>query len=115
MIFAAIASLTLWYAMALCFFFNIDEGNVVLMTMLILSPINNDVSSSGTPNILSLYLASMTNSTATLAATNSEPYVDVSTVFCLLVYQISGVLFTHRRIPVTDLHVTLSLAWSAST
>src|SRR5688572_5811271 len=106
MIFAAIASLTLWYAMALCLFFNMEEGKVVLITTLMLSPTSNEVSSKGTPNTLSLYLASSTNFTATLAATYSEPKVEVSTVFCLLVYQIKGVLFTHIRIPVTDLQVT---------
>ena len=101
--------------MALCFFFNMDEGRVVFKITLMLSPISNEVSSRGTPNILSLYLISMIISVAILAATNSEPYVDVSTVFCLLVYQMTGVLLTYSRIPVTDLHVTLSLAWSAST
>ena len=46
MILAAIASLALWYAMALCFFFNIEDGKVVFKIMLMLSPINREVSSS---------------------------------------------------------------------
>ncbi len=29
---AAIASLTLWYAMALCFFFKVDDGMLALIT-----------------------------------------------------------------------------------
>ena len=56
----------------------------------------------------------MTNSVAILAATSSDPYVDVSTVFCLLQIHKIGVLFNNISIPVTDLLVTTSCAWSAS-
>ena len=39
------------------------------------------------------------------AATNSEPYVAVSTVACFLEYQSTGVLLTKWRHPVRDLPV----------
>ena len=43
------------------------------------------------------------------------PNVLVSTVFCLLLYQMIGAQFKNMSIPVCDLHVTLSPAWSEST
>ena len=48
---------------------------------------------------------SMICSVAVLAATNSEPYVAVSTVACFLEYQSTGVLLTKWRHPVKDLPV----------
>ena len=51
------------------------------------------------------YLISMICSVAVLAATNSEPYVAVSTVACFLEYQSTGVLLTKWRHPVKDLPV----------
>src|SRR5687767_4238648 len=92
---AAIFSLTLWYAITLCFFFDIEDGIVVFNTTLILSPIIKDVFSCAIPSILSLYLTSTTISVPILAATNSHPYDDDSTVFCHFVYQMSGVLLTN--------------------
>src|SRR5687768_14363331 len=62
----------------------------------------------GTPNILSIYLISTILSTPILAATNSDPYVAVSTPFCFLLNQSIGVLFNNISNPVTDLPVTLS-------
>ena len=44
-------------------------------------------------------------SVAVLEATNSEPYVAVSTVACFLEYQSTGVLLTKWRHPVKDLPV----------
>ena len=41
----------------------------------------------GTPRYIRVYLRSTIRSTAILAATNSDPYVAVSTVACLLEYQ----------------------------
>ena len=49
-------------------------------------------------------------SMAILAATNSDPYVEVSTVFCLLEYHLAGVKLTISKIPVTVLLVTKSQA-----
>jgi hypothetical protein len=46
--------------------------------------------SSGIPNILNLYLRDSINSIAILIATNSDPKVDVSTVFCALENQMMG-------------------------
>ena len=48
----------------------------------------------GAPRYLKVYLMSMICSVAVLAATNSEPYVAVSTVACFLEYQSTGVLLT---------------------
>ena len=48
---------------------------------------------------------SMICSVGVFAATNSEPYVAVSTVACFLKYQSMGVLLTKWRHPVNDLPV----------
>jgi hypothetical protein len=53
----------------------------------------------GTPNILNLYLRLSINSTAMRAATNSEPNVDVSTVFWHFEYQMMGALLQKIIIP----------------
>ena len=45
----------------------------------------------GTPKYLNVSLRSIICSVAVLAATNSEPYVAVSTVACFLEYQSVGV------------------------
>ncbi len=83
---AATASLTLWYARALCLSFRVLLGEIVLTTMLWLSPYMMVGAWIATPSILSWNLSSMLSSVATLAATNSDPEVKVSTVFCLLLY-----------------------------
>ena len=49
-------------------------------------------------------------SVAVLAATNSEPYVAVSTVACLFENQSVGVVLTKCNTAMTDFHVTMS--WS---
>ena len=62
----------------------------------------------GTPNILHLYLNDAISSTAFFVAVNSDPNVDVSTQFCLLLCHIMGALFTNMRIRVINLLVVLS-------
>ena len=59
----------------------------------------------GAPRYLKVCLMSMICSVAVLAATNSEPYVAVSTLACFLEYQSTGVLLTKWRHPVKDLPV----------
>ena len=59
----------------------------------------------GAPRYLKVCLMPMICSVAVLAATNSEPYVAVSTVACYLEYQSTGVLLTKWRHPVKDLPV----------
>ena len=54
-----------------------------LVTTDLLSPNMNVFIMMGTPRYLSVFLRSMICSVAVLAATNSEPYVAVSTVACL--------------------------------
>ena len=56
----------------------------------------------GTPRYLKVYLRSMICSVAVLAATNSEPYVAVSTVACFLEYQSVGVWLQKWRHAVRD-------------
>jgi hypothetical protein len=55
------------------------------------------------------------DSTQIRAATNSDPYVAVSTVACFLEYQSIGVMLARWRIPVTYLPVTTSCIRFAST
>ena len=56
----------------------------------------------GAPKNLRVYLKSMICSVAVLAATNSEPYVAVSTVACFLEYQSVGVWLQKWRHAVRD-------------
>ena len=56
----------------------------------------------GTPRYLSVFLRSIICSVAVLAATNSEPYVVVSTVACLFENQSVGVVLTKYNTAVTD-------------
>jgi hypothetical protein len=56
--------------------------------------------SRGMPNICNLYHKASISSTAILIATNSEPKVEVSTVFFALENQIMGAQFKNIRIPV---------------
>ena len=78
----------------------------MLSTTLMLSHRTWLAPSIGIPIILSLYLNSVISSIAILSATNSAPYVDVSTMFYLFEHHLIGVLMTSNRIPVTDLLVT---------
>ena len=85
------ASLTLWNAKMLCLLLKVECGSVALVTTDLLSPNIYDLYLMGTPRYLSVYLISMICSVAVLAATNSDPYVVVSTVACFLEYQSVGV------------------------
>ena len=53
-------------------------------------------------------------SVAVLAATNSEPYVAVTTVSCLFENQSAGVVLTKCNTAVTDFPVTMSWSGLAS-
>ena len=107
---AAIASHILLYTQDRCFFFKEEEGMVVLSTTDMLSPINRDGPLMGTPNILNLYLISMTASSATRVAIILAPYVNVLTVACLFEPRYMTVLLIIIFQPLTDLLVNLSLA-----
>ena len=63
----------------------------------LLSPNKKDLAQMGAPRCLKVCLMSMICSVAVLAATDSEPYVAVSTVACFLEYQSTGVLLTKWR------------------
>ena len=54
----------------------------------------------GTPIIRNLYCKLIIFSTVILNATNSEPNVDISTVFCRFENQEMGAMFTKIKIPV---------------
>ena len=114
-IFAATASRIRWYAIALCFFFNVDDGRETLRTTLLLSHSIVVGPTIGTPNILNLYRMSIIASVATLPAANSAPCVEDSTVGCRLLIHLIGVEFRKMTTPVVDRRVIKSVAWSAST
>ena len=67
----------------------------------------------GTPRCLSVFLRSAICSVAVLAATNSEPYVAVTTVACLFKTQSVGVVLTKCNTAVTNFPVTI--LWSTLT
>jgi len=71
--------------------------------------------STGTPNILSLYLNTSINSTAILAAIYSGPNLEVSIIFCHFENQRIGALLQKLMIPLCKQRVTTLPAWSAST
>ena len=79
---------------------------MVLRTTDMLSPSIHEDSSRVNPSILILWHHSTSKSVAIPAATSSEPWVEVSTVFCYLDIQVMGVLFIRRTMPVTDFQVT---------
>ena len=54
-------------------------------------------------------------STAILVTTSSDPYVDASTIVCLLQMDQMGVLLLYTNTPVTDLLVMRSCGQSVST
>ena len=54
-------------------------------------------------------------SIAVFNAQNSEPNVDVSMLFCFLLYHRIGDLLKQMRTPVRERRVSISHAWSAST
>jgi hypothetical protein len=97
------------------FFFRGDSGAVVFFTTPSLSQKAAVDSSKGMPIILSLYRRPSIMSTAIRNATNSEPNVDDSTVFCLLECHKIGALFTKMITRVWDCRVNRHPAWSEST
>ena len=99
----------------MCFFFNVESGCDAFLKTASLSQKTFVGPSKGTPNILNLYRNDSICSTAVFIAMNSLPKVLVSTVFSLLLYQMIGTRFRNINIPVCDLRVTLSPAWSEST
>ena len=62
-----------------------------LVTTDLLSPNKYDLVLKGTPKYLKVHLKSIICSVAVLDATNSDPYVVVSTVACLFEYESIGV------------------------
>jgi len=99
---AATASLTLWYAIELCFFFNVDVGMVALVITDLLSPKIFAGQSMGIPNMRSLYRRASTISMQIRIAMNSEPKVDVSIVLCALENHIIGAQLRYSNIPVCE-------------
>ena len=87
---------------------------VELVTTDLLSPNIYALLIMGTPRYLSMFLRSMICSVAVLAATNSEPYVAVSTVACLFKNQSVGVVLTKCNTTVTEFPVTMSWTKLAS-
>jgi hypothetical protein len=83
-----------------------DEGMVVLIISLLLSPSILAGPSIGTPNIRRASRYSTMSSILIRVATISEEYVNISTVFWHLLTQRIGIPFMKRRIPVTERRVT---------
>ena len=81
-----------------------------LVTTDLLSPNMHALVMMVTPKYLSVFLRSMILLCCIFAATNSEPYVAVSTVACHLKNQSVGLVLTKCNTPVTDFPVTMS--WS---
>ena len=110
----ATASQHLWYATLWCFLCNTNSGvDEVLYTALLSQNIPVGPST-GTPNILNLYLISVTSSTAFFNAVNSKQKFDDSTEFYILKNQSIGSRLQNISIPVYERRVTLSAAWLAS-
>ena len=82
----------------------------MLVTTDLLSPNMYALVMMGTPRYLSVFLRPMICSVAFLVATNSEPYVAVSTMACLLKNQSLGVVLTKCNTALTDFPDTMS--WS---
>jgi hypothetical protein len=80
-IFAATDSLTLCYAIALCFFFNTEVGVAAFNTTDWLSMNKFVASSIATPNMHNLEHRAMINSIAIRVATKSAPKVEDSIAF----------------------------------
>jgi hypothetical protein len=78
--------------MELLFFFKVEAGAELFITTELLSQYTYDGPAIGIPIIRSLYLRPHNISAAIFNATNSEPKVLVSTVFCFLLYHTTGKL-----------------------
>ena len=77
--------------MTLCFLFNIDVGTLEVITTDLLSHTNSIGPSIGIPEHLSFYRSASTISVHIRSEMNSDPKLEASTVFCLLLYQNIGV------------------------
>ena len=86
----------------LCLLLRMDSGMVEVVTTDLLSPNMYALVMTGTPRYLRVFLRSMICSVAVLAATNSEPYVAVSTVACLFENQCVWVVLTKCNTAMTD-------------
>jgi hypothetical protein len=96
--------------MELCFFVKVDSGCATLVTTLLLSQKPLVGPSIGIPNMRSLYRSASFISVAILRATNSEPKVERSIVFCRHEYQLIGVPLRKKIIPVVERLVTKLVA-----
>jgi hypothetical protein len=112
--FIAMHSLTLWYAIALCFLFSVDSGVVTFNTTLLLSQKPFEGPSISTPNIHNLYHKASFISAAIFNVTNLESKVELSIVFCHFSYHVIGVPLRKKIIPVVDRRVTRSVACAVS-
>ena len=99
----------------MCFFFNVKSGCHAFLKTASLSQKTFVGPSKGTPNILILYRSDFICSTTVFIAMNSLPNMLLSTMFCLLLYQMMCARLKNMSIPVCDLRVTLSPFWSEST
>ena len=98
----ATASRHLWYATLWCFLRSTNSGvDEFLYTALLSQNISVGLST-GTPNILNFYLSAVTSSTAFFNTVKSEPKVDDSTEFCLLLNQSIGAWLQNISIPVCE-------------
>ena len=86
---------------------------IELVTTDLLSPNIYALVMMGTLRYLSVFLRSVICSVAVLAATNSEPYVAVTTMACLFKNQSVGVVLTKCNTAVTNFPVTI--LWSTLT
>ena len=106
----ATASRHLWYATLWCFLRSTDSG---VDEFLYTASLSQNISIGpliGTPNILSLYLSAVTSSTVFFNAVNSDPKVDDSTEFCLLLNQSIGDRLQNISIKVCERLVNVSAA-----
>ena len=88
---------------------------VELVTTELLSPNMYALVMMGTRRYHNVFLRFIICSVAVLAATNSEPYVAVSTVACLFENQSIGVVLTQCNMALTNFPVTMSWRRLAST
>ena len=86
-------SRTLWKQIELCFFFNLLSAKEAFLKTDSLSQNTFAYPLMGIPNIRNLYRSDIICSDANLRATNSDPYVDDSTVVCFLENHVIGALF----------------------
>lgn len=102
-------SFTLYQYIALCLLFNINVGLPDFYHQLVAT--NTSVGpSTGTPNICSLYLNTLTTSVAALRVMNYELKTEFSTVFCSFGYHAIGALFKQMMILLCDLRDSMLLA-----